>query len=170
MDCSPAVSSVHRNFPGRTLGWVALPSSRGSFQPRDQTCTSCTAGRFLTNEPPGKCQLRFKRKHLFTRFLITKTYWINFSCWIMENDSINKHLFMRYTIKGALNLLIQGENKNQTLQLNVQVFFFYKVYPHNWIQYKNRLNRVLYICCITQNPIQHLTYHRCLVNTEWIKE
>ena len=42
----------------------------------------------------------------------------------MENDSINKQLLMRYTIKGHLNLLIKGENKNQTLQLNVQVFFF----------------------------------------------
>ena len=29
--------------------WVAMPSSRGSSQPRDQTQVSCTAGRFFTS-------------------------------------------------------------------------------------------------------------------------
>ena len=28
--------------------------SRGSFQPRNQTCVSCIAGRFFTTELPGK--------------------------------------------------------------------------------------------------------------------
>ena len=32
----------------RILEWVAMPSSRGSFQPRDQTQVSHFAGRFLT--------------------------------------------------------------------------------------------------------------------------
>ena len=36
MDCSP---------PGE---WVAIPSSRGSSWPRDQTQVSCIAGRFFT--------------------------------------------------------------------------------------------------------------------------
>ena len=39
------------------LEWVAMPSSRGSFQPRDRThvsCGSCTAGGFFTTEPAGK--------------------------------------------------------------------------------------------------------------------
>ena len=31
-----------------------MPSSRGSSQPRDQTCVSNTAGRFFTVEPMGK--------------------------------------------------------------------------------------------------------------------
>ena len=54
MDCSPPGSSVHGILQARTLEWVAMPSSRGSFQPRDWTCTSCVAGRFFTAEPPGK--------------------------------------------------------------------------------------------------------------------
>ena len=29
-------------------------SSRGSSTSRDGTCVSCTAGRFFTNESPGK--------------------------------------------------------------------------------------------------------------------
>jgi len=32
----------------RILEWVAMPSSRGSSQPRDQTQVSCTACRFFT--------------------------------------------------------------------------------------------------------------------------
>ena len=33
----------------RILEWVAVPSSRGSFQSRDQTQVSHIAGRFFTN-------------------------------------------------------------------------------------------------------------------------
>jgi len=32
----------------RILEWVAMPSSRGSSQPRDQIQVSCIAGRFFT--------------------------------------------------------------------------------------------------------------------------
>ena len=38
----------------RILEWVAMPSSRGSSQSRDQTCASCIPGGFFTTEPPGK--------------------------------------------------------------------------------------------------------------------
>ena len=54
MDCSPPGSSVHGILQARTLEWTAMPSSRGSFQPRDQTCISCVAGEFFTDESPGK--------------------------------------------------------------------------------------------------------------------
>ena len=33
----------------RILEWVAMPSSRGYLQPRDQTQVSCFAGKFFTN-------------------------------------------------------------------------------------------------------------------------
>ena len=45
MDCNPPGSSVHGILQARILEWVARPSSRGSSQPRDQTCVSCIAGR-----------------------------------------------------------------------------------------------------------------------------
>ena len=48
MDGSPPGSSVHGILQARILEWVAMPSSRGSSQPRDQTQVSCTAGRFFT--------------------------------------------------------------------------------------------------------------------------
>ena len=54
MDCSPPDSSVCGILQARVLEWVAIPSSRGSSQPRDQTWSSCIAGGLFTTEPPGK--------------------------------------------------------------------------------------------------------------------
>ena len=41
-------SSIHGILQARILEWVAMPSSRGSSQPRDQTQVSCIAGGFFT--------------------------------------------------------------------------------------------------------------------------
>ena len=41
LDYGPPGSSVHGIFPARILVWVAISCSRGSSQPRDQTCVSC---------------------------------------------------------------------------------------------------------------------------------
>ena len=40
MDCRPPGSSVRGILQARILEWVAMPSSRGSSQPRDQTQVS----------------------------------------------------------------------------------------------------------------------------------
>ena len=48
MDCSPPGSSVHGILQARMLEWVAIPFSRGSFQPRDQTQISCIADGYFT--------------------------------------------------------------------------------------------------------------------------
>ena len=48
VDCSSPDSSVHRILQARVLEWVAMPFSRGSSWPRDQTQVSCIAGRFST--------------------------------------------------------------------------------------------------------------------------
>ena len=60
MDCSLPGSSVHEILQARILEGVAMPSSRGSSQPRDRTRISfgsCTAGGFFTAEPWGKAYL-----------------------------------------------------------------------------------------------------------------
>ena len=41
MDWSPPGSSVHGIPQAKVLEWVAMPSSRKSSQPRDQTRISC---------------------------------------------------------------------------------------------------------------------------------
>ena len=57
VDCSPSGSSVHGTLQARRVEWVAVPSSRGSSQPRGRTHVSCLqhwqAGS-LPLAPPGK--------------------------------------------------------------------------------------------------------------------
>ena len=48
-DCSPPGSSAHGTLQTRVLEWVAMPSSRGSLQPRDQTQAFHIAGEFFTS-------------------------------------------------------------------------------------------------------------------------
>ena len=47
MDYSPPGSSVRGIFQARILEWVAMPSSKGSSQPRDQTRGSCISDGVL---------------------------------------------------------------------------------------------------------------------------
>ena len=57
MNCSSPGSSVHGIRQARILEWVAMPSSRGSSRPRDQTCisyVSCMASRFFTTSATWK--------------------------------------------------------------------------------------------------------------------
>ena len=61
MDCSPPGSPVHAMFQVRVLEWDAISFSRESSWPRDQTCISCTAGRFFTTEFPGKPHWLYRR-------------------------------------------------------------------------------------------------------------
>ena len=60
MDYSPPGPSVHGILQARILEWVAMLSSRGSSQPRDQTCVSpfpALQADFIPTEPPGKPQI-----------------------------------------------------------------------------------------------------------------
>ena len=55
MDCSPPGSSVHGTSQARTLEWVAMSSSRGSFLPAPgiKPASPSFAGGFFTTEPWG---------------------------------------------------------------------------------------------------------------------
>jgi len=50
MDGSPPGSPVHGILQASIQAWVAMPFSRGSSRPRDQTQASSIAGRFLPFE------------------------------------------------------------------------------------------------------------------------
>ena len=60
MDCRPPGSSVHGIVQARILEWVAMPFSRGSSGPRDQTpgsCISCTDRQTLYHCTTWETQL-----------------------------------------------------------------------------------------------------------------
>ena len=84
MDCSPPGSSVHGILQARILEWVAMPSSRGSLQPRNQThvpYVSCVAGRFFNTSTaweapipalPKAYRSKLERNDKTRKLLITK--------------------------------------------------------------------------------------------------
>ena len=66
MDCSLPGSSGHGILQERILEWVAVPFSRGSSQPRDQTKYPTLQVDSLPSEPPGK----FKNTGMGSLFLL----------------------------------------------------------------------------------------------------
>ena len=56
VNCSLSGSSVHGILQARILEWVAMPSSRGSSQPRDLTQVSHIASGFFTIWPTREAQ------------------------------------------------------------------------------------------------------------------
>ena len=57
MDCSPPSCSVHWILQARKLEWVTMPSSRGSSQPRDQTCIPYISCIGITTSPTWEALL-----------------------------------------------------------------------------------------------------------------
>ena len=63
----------------RILEWVAMPSSRGSSQARDQTQSLAFQADFLPAEPPGKPRKRMD-------YLIIWCYWWIHNWWILWRE------------------------------------------------------------------------------------
>ena len=55
--CDPMDYTGHKILQVRILEWVAIPFSRGSSQPRDQTQVSHIVGRFFTSLDTREAQL-----------------------------------------------------------------------------------------------------------------
>ena len=63
LDCSPSGSSVHGMSQARILEWVAMPFSRGSSQPRDESVplvSNTLKTNSLSTEQPGKLYSGYK--------------------------------------------------------------------------------------------------------------
>jgi len=67
MDCILPASSVLGDFPGKSTGVVALPYSRESSQPRDQTHVPTLQADSLLSEPPG---FKLELTKIYIRMLI----------------------------------------------------------------------------------------------------
>ena len=91
LDSSPPGFSIHEILQARILEWVAIPFSRGSAQPRDQTQVSCIAGGFFTILATGEihnteytmCTLPFHLELQFKALLLDlkkytypRGYWV----------------------------------------------------------------------------------------------
>ena len=105
IDCSPPGSSVRGISQARILQWP-FPFSRGSSQPREQTCVSCVpciAGRFCTTEPRRKSQC------------LSSYCFLSLSAWILAFSGLWIFLFLRF-----VDLLHQSTS----LSLSLLLIFF----------------------------------------------
>ena len=67
LGCSPPGSSIHGFLQARVLEWVAMPSSRGTSQPRDQTHISYISciGRIFTTRAAWETLFNSSSSRLF---------------------------------------------------------------------------------------------------------
>ena len=101
MDCSLPGSSVHGILQATILEWVAMPSFRGSSQPRDQThvsWVSYTVGEFFTTETLGKPilkkteQQKYKNSGEFLNKVLKSSLTEEESGWNQPWDFIVRHM------------------------------------------------------------------------------
>ena len=90
MDCSLPGSSTHEILQARTLKWVVIPFSRGSFWPKDLTCIPQSTHRlftiWVTREAPFPILMKYKnyicKLHLVISFLCLNLFRL------LQNSSI----------------------------------------------------------------------------------
>ena len=70
LDCSLPGASVHGILQARILKWVAVLSSRGSFQPRDGTCVSCIGRQILYHWATWEACITHAYAHIHRRIYI----------------------------------------------------------------------------------------------------
>ena len=85
MDCIPAGFSVHEILQARRLEWVAMPSSRGSSQPRDRarvSYVSCIGRQVLYHLSHQGKPFVFHRSSQILRDMFWFEFWFlhQFSC------------------------------------------------------------------------------------------
>ena len=97
MDCSSSSSSVHGILQARTLEWIAISYSRGSFQPRDRTpvsSVSCTGRQILyqlchLGSPTYWCLAIWKNISSYPSCFLSQIwviYILSFSIWQKVNN------------------------------------------------------------------------------------
>ena len=74
MDCRLPSSSVHGILQARMLEWIAIPFSKGAFQPRDWTWVFCIADRFFTVGYQGISLLTQNIRSSFFAYLFSWTH------------------------------------------------------------------------------------------------
>ena len=75
IDHSPPGSSVHGIFQTRILEWVAMPSSRGSSQPRDRTHVSCVSVHWQEGSLPICATLLAPRRLTLAQTFPGSNFW-----------------------------------------------------------------------------------------------
>ena len=100
MDCSLPGSSVHGTFQARILEWVAISSSRGSSQPRDQIHSLFSLLHWQVDSlplaPPGKPRPSSKKNFTLKNNLSTHFFTHSFT---LYGEIMDQMLDWNYRVK-----------------------------------------------------------------------
>ena len=99
----------------RILEWLAMPSSRVSSQPRDQTQVSCIAGRFFTIWAMNSSNTYWVSTNVPTVSTVNKT--LSFLSWDLQTT--NRQALLNYLI---INLLNVRKKVNNVCELSEGTF------------------------------------------------
>ena len=134
-DCSLPGSSVHGILQARILEWVAVPSSKGSSQPRIEPKSPALQMDFSPFEPPGKHPPPPK-KPIEIPILHWKTHFVN----PKPTQSHCKLIFLRGDVqkRGSLNPGPKGRAKRihpmSAFWINVSNHCYKKSYKEKQIR------------------------------------
>ena len=76
-DYSAPRPSVHGISQVIILECVAISFSKGSSQPRNQTCIPCLAVRFFTTQPPGKSAMEYYSAIKKNKIILFAVTWMD---------------------------------------------------------------------------------------------
>ena len=101
--CNPMNYTVHGILQARILEWVAIPFSRGSSQPRDQTQVSALQVDSLPAEPQGKPKNTGVDAYVLSRFSCIQLF---VTPWTVAHQAPLSMVFSRQEYwSGSLSLL-----------------------------------------------------------------
>ena len=118
MDCSPPGSSVHGILQARMLEWAAMPSSRGSSWPRDQTHVSYVS--WVSNIHR---QVLYHQCHLGSPFLFISYTYILLDLYIHYKKDTKK--WEKNDLRIKINL--KQTSKNPSLPSILKYYFVYSI-------------------------------------------
>ena len=144
MNYSPPGSSIHGILQARIPEWVAIPFSRGSPQPRDQTCISSIASIFFT-------------------------VWATREAQYIDYDSESLAWGPRLCISNKLQVLLQVQRWNLSYKDEFSIQALESVTPWNsylsyvsckLLTYKKGTIEINHLCCLLWRLNE-------IINAEW---
>ena len=119
MDCSLPRSSVRGILQARILEWVAIPFSRGSSWPRDQTWVSCIASKFFKTYKWGNT----REVGLYTWYMVYLIYALTSfkdqRCASVGQESSNWHVLWCLTLRPQLQGYVMFRGRLMMLPLSL---------------------------------------------------